>query len=44
MKTYNTEDVELILEWVEKYFEVSALIDNVYGGCGFRIIPPDACN
>ena len=36
MKTYNTEDVELILEWVEKYFEVSALIDNVYGGCGFE--------
>jgi hypothetical protein len=31
MKTYSAEDVRLISEWVEKYFEVSALINNVFG-------------
>ncbi len=32
MKTYEAADVELILEWVAKYFEVSILIDKVFGG------------
>jgi len=39
MKTYNMEDVELILEWVEKYFEVSVLIDNVFGNYGLESFP-----
>jgi hypothetical protein len=30
MKTYNASDVTLILEWVEKYFKVAALMNKVF--------------
>jgi hypothetical protein len=32
MKTYNVEDVNLVLEWIGKYFESNALINKVFGG------------
>ena len=32
MKTYNIEDVNLVLEWIGKYFESNALINKVFGG------------
>lgn len=31
MKTYNKADVQLIFEWVDRYFEVNTLINNVLG-------------
>ena len=35
-KIYNTADVELILEWVERYFRVSDLINKSFGGDNFE--------
>ena len=40
MKTYSTADVKLILEWVEKYFEANALINNVFNVRNSENIPP----
>jgi hypothetical protein len=39
MKTYNTTDVDLVLEWAHKYFEVNALINKVFGGGNFKDLP-----
>ena len=39
MKTYNKADVQLIFEWVDRYFEVNALIGNVLGS-NDRLNPP----
>jgi hypothetical protein len=35
MKTYNTADAKLILEWVENYFKVTVLINNVFENLPF---------
>jgi hypothetical protein len=40
MKTYNTKDVKLIMEWVGKYFEANALINNVLNVRNSENIPP----
>jgi hypothetical protein len=37
-KTYDTADVELILEWVDKYFKVSELINQSFGGNDFETL------
>ena len=31
IKTYNAAEVALILEWVDRYFKVNALINNAFG-------------
>lgn len=36
MKTYSTIEVELILEWVQRYFKISALIDNAFSDNNLR--------
>jgi hypothetical protein len=36
MQTYNATDVDLVLEWVDKYFEVNVLINKVFGGENFE--------
>ncbi len=40
MKTYNTADVELILEWADRYFEVNALVNEVLGYDNLEYFPP----
>ena len=40
MKTYNTDEVKLTLEWVDKYFETSVLICNILGVNNSDQIPP----
>ena len=40
MKTYETADVNLILEWVDKYFEVDTLISNIFSGLNSGNTPP----
>ena len=40
MKTYNAADVELIMEWADKYFKVIALINNLFSGRDFDNPPP----
>jgi hypothetical protein len=32
MQTYSAAEIDLVLEWVDKYFEVNALINKVFGG------------
>lgn len=36
MKTYDMTEVELVLAWADNYFEVKALINNLFGGPNFR--------
>ena len=31
MQTYSAAEVDLVLEWIDKYFEVNALINKVFG-------------
>ena len=31
MQTYSGAEVDLVLEWIDKYFEVNALINKVFG-------------
>ena len=39
MKTYSKADVKMILEWVDKYFEVNTLITNVICGNNLAAFP-----
>ena len=39
MKIYNAEDVNLVLEWIGKYFEVNALINKVFGSENSKTYP-----
>ena len=39
MKTYSTADVDLVLEWSQKYFELNALINKVFGSENFKNPP-----
>lgn len=39
MKTYNTAEVELILEWVARYFQVSALINGAFSNHSIESCP-----
>jgi len=39
MQAYSTADVDLVLEWARKYFEVNALINKMFGCEHFKNLP-----